>query len=451
MFEQTEYRLALILSESRQMLGIKSLGAAELPQVSVPKWERQVEQLTRLAERRWNIKTIVLDFLRDKSISTTCAVMEVRTASWQFASEGFQPIPPEQFSESSLGEEERNALLRLLSGDDTYIAPFSHIGWIDEAQQWIRQAVRDREVTFNSDILQLNTGGGFALVRFGTETGPAYWLKATGEPNTHEFAVTTTLAGLFPEFLPRIVAAREDWNAWITEDAGETLYRRATLPVFEQAVRCLTGLQMRSIDYVETLIGRGFLQQSISALQAHLDPLIDYLEEAMGRQTSTRVLPLTKSRLHELRSTLDCSCSMMIDLRIPDTVVHNDLNEGNILHDGSRCVFIDWAETFIGTPFLSLQAMCLLRSDDRKLPASWIDRLRAIYREGWLERLTGEQVNRAFALMPILALLSHLYGGGCWLESQRRDDSDFQAYTRSLARYMDRAANEPSLLEVLCR
>jgi hypothetical protein len=38
--EQTEYRLALILPESRQLLGIRSGETAELPRLSIPSWER---------------------------------------------------------------------------------------------------------------------------------------------------------------------------------------------------------------------------------------------------------------------------------------------------------------------------------------------------------------------------------------------------------------------------
>ena len=53
--------------------------------------------------------------------------------------------------------------------------------------------------------------------------------------------------------------------------------------------------------------------------------------------------------------------------------------------------------------------------------------------------------------MPILAAASTLYGRGDWLTSPRRDDQCRQSYARSLARHMDRAAREPSLVEALCQ
>jgi len=58
MDNHTEYRLAFILPESRQLLGIQNSGDVELPRISVPMWQRPAEQLTRLIEETWNIRTL---------------------------------------------------------------------------------------------------------------------------------------------------------------------------------------------------------------------------------------------------------------------------------------------------------------------------------------------------------------------------------------------------------
>ncbi len=108
----------------------------------------------------------------------------------------------------------------LLPGNTQGRGPFSKVGWIEVAQDWIRDSVLDRVVEFSEDVRRLNASGSFALVRFGTLRGPAYWLKATGVPNVHEFQVTQTLSRYWPEFLPPFVAARTDWNAWVTEEVG---------------------------------------------------------------------------------------------------------------------------------------------------------------------------------------------------------------------------------------
>jgi hypothetical protein len=43
------------------------------------------------------------------------------------------------------------------------------------------------------------------------------------------------LAELCPEFLPHRIAEREDWNAWLMEDAGQPV-QSWTLTALEQAV-----------------------------------------------------------------------------------------------------------------------------------------------------------------------------------------------------------------------
>ena len=40
---------------------------------------------------------------------------------------------------------------------------------------------------------------------------------------------------------------------------------------------------------------------------------------------------------------------------IPDTLGHLDLNPGNILISPDQCVFLDWAEAYVGPPFLTFQ------------------------------------------------------------------------------------------------
>ena len=122
------------------------------------------------------------------------------------------------------------------------------------------------------------------------------------------------------------------------------------------------------------------------------------------------------------------------------------MNRGNILFDGSHCRFIDWSEAYIGNPFIGFQHLSLLKTETQD-----ILRLKDAYRCSWLDLLDSAQIDAAFALAPLLAAASYLYGRGDWLRSPRRSDPDRQRYSRSLARHMDRAAQAPELLGVLCR
>ena len=128
------------------------------------------------------------------------------------------------------------------------------------------------------------------------------------------------------------------------------------------------------------------------------------------------------------------------------------MNHGNILVNARHCQFIDWSEAYVGNPLITLQHLLLLNrleDDDRR--ASVNSLLKQKYLDAWVSRCNPDALRKGFTYMPILALASTLYGRGDWLNSPRRNDPHRLSYTRSLARHMDRAIHEPSLLEVLCQ
>jgi hypothetical protein len=168
------------------------------------------------------------------------------------------PVCVDDLDEEELTQTERIAVKKIIYGDTKECGLFSKLGWIDEAQSWIRENVADHNVDFNEDVRQLSASGAFALVRFGTVQGPAYWLKATAAPNAHEFTVTQTIARCCSRFAPPLIATRQDWNAWVSEDAGEPLYAALNLPSFEQAIHCLAQMQLMSAAHVGELQAGGF-------------------------------------------------------------------------------------------------------------------------------------------------------------------------------------------------
>jgi hypothetical protein len=449
MIERDEYRVVLVLPMTRQILGINDCGTFRLPRISIPKWTRPAEELTGAIDEQWHIRSAVIDFLTDESKELTCAVMEVRTEQWKCAQVGLIPVEAYRVNNCDLSDREQATLEDILTGDCGSRGPFSRLGWVDDAQEWIKSVVHGREVEFTDQTRQLNACGTFALVRFGTKCGPAYWLKAVGKPNSHEFTVTTNLARNCPKYLAKLVCARTDWNAWVMEEVGEPLRRPVSLPQVEQVVTRLAEMQKQLAGRAEELLSFGCMDHRIEVLEAHMHELFVYLEEAMERQTSTKVYRIDKPRLRELEDVLRDACCSMRELGIPDSLIHNDLNPGNILSDGSQCVFADWCEACVGNPFLIFQQLCGLvsRDEDRSLP--WAQGLKLLYKSQWHGLLSESQIDRAFIITPLLAVLSCLFGRGTWLRSSRREDPHFQGYTRSLARYMDRAAHNPRLLEAL--
>jgi hypothetical protein len=440
--ENNEYRLALVGSGSHALWAENVGEMLRLPRVTIPRWTRPAEQLQQAIETSWSIRSIILDILPGKKDSAPYAVAEVLSSE---SPSGLATVNINDIAEDEMASEEREVVEAILAGDRGPNAPFSCVGWIKDAMEWMNAEV-GHDNAFTGHVRQYNASASFALLRITTHIGPTYWLKATGVPNAHEFQITKLLSELCPEFLPQRVAERRDWNAWLMEDAGSSL-DFWTLPALEQAVSSMAELQKRTIGRTQLFLDAGAFDQRLPALRAHLTELVEYLKEAMMKQSSTLVPRIESRRLQQLFTIIEEACFRMEALQIPDTLVHNDMNSGNILFHGTHCVFTDWCEIGVGNPFFSLQYLCLLQPRGEQ---DWTPRLREIYRQCWLDLLSVSQIEQVLELMPLLAIVSYLYGRGSWLHSVRRNDPDVESYARSLARHMDRAAQDPRLLEALC-
>jgi hypothetical protein len=438
-------RVAMILPTGEILVD----GGAEkpvLPQIVIPPWTRLGESVTAAIADRWHLTCVLLSCVREEPAGSFLAIVEVRSRQANLA---LMPVPGEVIVES-LPPQQKNRLEEILYNHVSENKPFSRLGWLDDALAWIQKSVREGKIHFTGKTSQFNASGQFQLIRLDTEHLPAYWLKATGSPNTHEYDITTFLASKTPDYLPRIVAARPDWNAWVMEEYGHSLYDSLSLETAKIALTRLAELQQYWIGQEAALLAHGCHDHRLPVLRAQIHPIIDYLDEAMHCQTSTKVAPMNRERLAALGEVLKDACDAALELPVPDTLLHNDISPGSILFDGSTCVFTDWAEAYLGNPFLTLQQFCshLERSDSDAL--RWISELRSLYGQCWMDRLGAPTVERTLALSPLLAVLSYFYAHGTWLVYPDFEDAHILSYHRSMARIMERLASENALMEALC-
>jgi hypothetical protein len=442
----TEYRLVLVLPQSRKILAINDVDEYRLPSVAIPQWTRPAQQLQEAALLVWKLHVLILDFFHG---SPLCAVAEVLV-----------PGPPtylvaaslDQLQVSELSEQQRGQVASLLADSHTS-SSFNRVGWIDEAIAWL-ESETSRKLTSKRDIEQYNAGGSFALVRFHTDDARTYWLKATGEPNAHEPSITALLSTLCGNYLPEFIASKPEWNAWLMAGNATSLEAMPTspselLPLLQKAVECMAKLQIKTLGHKLDLISAGAFDQDSHAFQYHSTDLFDYIEEAMNLQVSTKVPRLEKKRIQELHAIFDDACSYTADL--PETIVHGDLNCGNILVGCEHCQFIDWCEVYVANPLISLQHLLLLNKVEDAETRHQINLLLTQrYMDVWATSCDPDALARGVKYMPILAAASSLYGRGDWLTSQRRHDLWLQSYARTLARHMDRAALAIAHGESLC-
>jgi hypothetical protein len=462
----TEYLVVLVQPESGCVLACAAEDSFSFPRITIPLNGRRVHNLQKEIRATWGVSAFILDTSAAAHKGAPWLVAELLSPRY---SSDLEETTLDRIVSSELTTEERHQCELLLQGRST--APVARIGWIDEALEWMT-SVTGRRFSAKSEIEQLNAGNGFILFGLRSEDGAKFWLKATGTPNTHELEITLRVSELCPESLSEVVATREDWNAWLSADAGRPLCLSEPYPEslsevvairedwnallsenagrpqsshaeLRSAVRSLASLQVQTINAVDVLLTAGAFDHRLATLISHIDEVIAFLVDAMGRQTSTKVARMSAKRLLELGEILRDTCFRLEGLGIPDTLIHNDMSFGNILYDGKKCVFIDWSEAAIGNPFISFERLCHLSPHDRAA-------LRQVYRRCWADYVSEAAANQAYLLVPLPAIFAYLCGRSEWIKDPGKGYSGFESYARSLARDMNRAAKNPALLEALC-
>jgi len=436
------YRLVLVRPCDRKILMTAGSGGPHLLQVEVKRWARQAAELQKSIHELWGLNCILLEILGEGTNGIPYAIGEI-VSECEVKSLTFATLA--EIPDAVLPRSDRDRLDAFVAGSSSLVGPLSRLGWMDHARRWIEENIPDRPPSLAVEVRQLNAGGGFVLMRFRTCAGRFYWLKATGMPNLHEYGVTSMLSVCLPHFLPPIVSMRREWNAWLMEDGGTPLRRCFSLPAWECAVIKLASLQQESIQHIQALLDSGCHNQCLPVLFDHLVEMIDYLEAAMAQPISTDAPRLERSQFKTLQCALRTACQSRAALGIPETLIHGDINPGNILFKDGRCVFIDWAEASIGDPLVTFEHLMIHLGKVSNVTASWVPHLRKIYKRQWLDRLSVAAIDRAFTLTPLLAIATNLFGRGDWLRSSLRWESAFQKHARTLARQMFRAAQRSGL------
>jgi hypothetical protein len=448
--DEIEYRVVPVDPGSRRILVHEEGPAFQLLRVSIPAGTRVARQLRTEMLRQWGIDVVVLDYLSVSEGSTPCVVAELLTTNNPVH---FPAVCAAEISNDELSDQERMHLLRVLEHEVT--GPFCRIGWIEKAIAWVECATGQR-LCRETGVEQHNAGGAFTLLHLSMESGESYWLKATGAPNAHERQLTRLLSTLCPPCLPGIIAEKPEWNAWLMTGEGWGLTSLPTdrddlIRLLGAAAQSLAEIQIETAGKESLLFGAGAFDQRLDVIRANANALFAYISEAMSLQTSTRVPRISAARLEEMREILESVCDRIEHLDIPSTILHGDMNLGNLVFTEDRCQFIDWCEGYVGHPLVTFQHLLLLNPmEDPSAKASVDDALKAIYGTTMRTVCDPRHLREGFAYMGLLAAASALYGRGDWSRGDLRFDQRHLGYVRSIARHMERSAREPAFLEALC-
>jgi aminoglycoside phosphotransferase (APT) family kinase protein len=141
-------------------------------------------------------------------------------------------------------------------------------------------------------------------------------------------------------------------------------------------------------------------------------------------------------------STITNALHLLGDIGIPYTLGHGDFNPGNILVEGDRCVFIDWAEAHVGHPFLTFEYLLAHLRMVRPTLTMREDSLREAYTACWQSTLCSADIERGLQLSPLIAVYASAISSNSWRDPERLAVPQVPGYLRSLTRRMSQESGK---------
>jgi len=444
-----DWRILLFASKGSELLVLRRLSGFGLPVLRIPPQERIAASLNEEARRVWNVETICVApcHIPDPNRNSTQPryyVMEVLN------NEDLSRIAPKAMDVAALNENsfadlrDYLAVRRAMNLDadlhQTH-GPFSEFATFEKISTWVAQQLVPLERRWDGAFRQLHASDAFALIRFQTN-GSAVWFKATGEPNRRELAITETLAARFPQYVPRIIAVRRDWNAWLSDEIeGTQLDSAQDFGSWCCAARTLAELQVGSIGHTSPILDAGAHDSRFAKLHSQIPPFFAAMEELMEAQVKTPPQRLSSQEMRIVQMQLTEALGALEATGIPDALNHFDLNPGNVIVGGGKSRFLDWAETAIGNPFFTFEY--LRQHYLRALPhdADTEAEFRESYVNVWRSLVPQSKIERATELVPLIAPFAFAVTLS-WRDAHQKAEPKVAGFLRSLARRMQREAEQ---------
>jgi hypothetical protein len=445
------WRVLLFASNGSELLVLSRPSGFCLPVLHIPSQERIAANLNAEAQRLWNIDTVCVapfDVPHPERISGDARyhVMEVRNPEelLRIAPRAMNVAALQQSAFADVRDYVAVCCAMKLDATDSpqdSQGPFSGFGAFRQISNWVEEQLQPLGRQWNGAFRQLHASGSFALIRFQTNRGAA-WFKATGEPNRREHAITHTLSTLFPKYMAELIAVHRDWNAWLSDEMeGADLDSTPDLTSWCCAAKSLAELQVASIEHTSPILSQGAHDSRIAKLLPQVVPFFATMQRLTEAQVKTTTRRLSAQEIQIVQLRLTEALSEMEAAAIPDTLNHFDMNPGNAIVRHEECKFLDWAEAAIGNPFLSFeylrQHFVRALGDD---PEGAIE-FRDSYVNVWRRLLPHRAIKRTLELMPLIAPFA-LAATLPWNDIHRNAEPEFAGFLRSLARRMHREAGQ---------
>jgi hypothetical protein len=455
--DQDIFRILLYRNDATELLIETCSDGLGIPALPITAHTRVAQEITAAIKSTWNLETYCL-------FNLPCDDPSHAPIRYQVVESCHREAPPPRgmrwlsvasltvgsFADSKNFRAVETSLTTLdHHRRGTVPGAFGKPGWLREVKKWVTAQADAAGLHLTGEFRQLNASPTFSLTRFETD-GPALWFKAVGEPNLHEYSTTLKLASIFPDFVPRILGSRPEWNAWVSvESDGSHLDASSGLTAWTAVAENLALLQISSFGRRFELINAGCKDLRPCSLLSNVDPFLDAMRELMERQTKPAPAPLSRQELVSLGQDITVSLEGLDECAIPNTLGHLDLNPGNLLVSGTSCMLLDWAEGYVGPPFFSFQYLLEHLRRWQAKDANLEETLLSSYARHWTRFASPSEIATVLRVTPLLAAFTFAVSISSWRERQIIGPEN-AAYLRSLTRRMKREADALDERRTVC-
>jgi hypothetical protein len=229
--------------------------------------------------------------------------------------------------------------------------------------------------------------------------GGDVWLKASAPTHAFEPRLVASLAALRPDLMPRVLAADPDRRLLLMADAGTPFDALGNPP----------ELWLRLLPRYAELQREA--HQPAGPPDRRLERWPELYDDLL--HSDLPLEPAEMARVRAFAPRFAELCADLADAGVPDTVQHDDLHHKNAFVDGDALRIIDWGDSSLSHPFVSLVVTFRFLEERNGLDPRdpWFARLRDAYLEPW-----GGGLRDAFERSIPAARWAHAFG---WVATLR--------------------------------
>jgi hypothetical protein len=266
--------------------------------------------------------------------------------------------------------------------------PWAEPGWCDEAEAWIRDALRALGRSVTGAIESHHVRPWSTVLRVPTGDANLYF-KATASALANDAALTRALAATGADCVRRPLAVDHRRGWMLLPDAGTPLrglmQAGGDLTPWSAVLRRYAALQIAMAGRSDELLALGALDRRLAVLPAEYDRLV---------VEATALVEGQRRRLRDLSPAVATMCADLAARPIPETLQHDDLHDGNVFVRDGRYVIVDWGDASVAHPFATLTVTLRMIARGAGLDEDAVElvRLRDAYLEAWTSFAPREEL-----------------------------------------------------------